>query len=181
MTLAPHADVRSLTTLLRLAIGRELMDVHTALPGEVEEYDATTRRARVVPAVPLLLDDGSAMERPPVVDVPVIFPSGGGLSLLFPLSHGEPVLLIFSQRGLDSWKIGYRRGPPSRGPIFDLSDAMALAGFGALTTAPVSATGAALQTDDGAASVVVEPSGEVNIVAAGPVTVRATQINLLTA
>lgn len=181
MTLAPYTDVRSLTTLLRLAVGRELMDIHTALPGVVEEYDAATRRARVIPAIPLLLDDGSVMDRPPITDVPVLFPSGGGLSLLFPLQRNDPVLLLFSQRGLDGFKVGYRSGLPARGPIFDMSDAMALAGFGALTTSPASATGTSLQTDDGATSVVVEPSGEVNITAAGPVSVRATQINLLTA
>jgi len=181
MTTESFADVRSLTTLLRRAVGRELLDVHTALPGIVDTYDATSRRARVVPAIRLLLDDGSLLDRPPVTDVPVLFPSGGGLSLTFPLQRGDPVLMIFSQRGMDGFKSSYTVSPPSRGPIMDMSDAVALVGFGSVLTTPASATGAAIQTDDGTTSVVVEPSGEVNVVAAGEVTIRATQINLLTA
>jgi len=181
MTIETFADVGSLSTLLRRAVGRELMDVHTALPGIVDTYDATSRRARVTPAIRILLDDGSLLDRPPIPDVPVLFPAGGGLSLTFPLERGDPVLLVFSQRGMDGFKIAFTASAPSRGPIMDMSDAVALAGFGSAITTPASVTGASLQTDDGATSVVVEPNGEVNVVAAGPVTIRATQINMLTA
>jgi len=181
MTIETFADVGSLSTLLRRAVGRELMDVHTALPGIVDTYDAASRRARVTPAIRILLDDGSLLDRPPVPDVPVLFPAGGGLSLTFPLQRGDPVLMIFSQRGMDGFKVAFRESAPSRGPIMDMSDAVALAGFGSALTTPVGVTGASLQTDDGSTSVVVEPNGEVNVVAAGPVTIRATQINMLTA
>lgn len=177
----PFSDTRSLTTLLRLAIGQAMLDIHTVLPGIIETYSPATRRARVIPAIGILLDDMTLMERPPVTDVPVIFPSGGGLSLIYPLAQGDPVLLLFSQRGLDGWKQNYRHSPPPASAPFALSDAIALAGFGSLATTPASATGASLQTDDGQTSVVVEPTGEVNIVTAGPVTIRGSQINLLTA
>jgi len=182
MTQRPFSDTQTLTSLLRLAMGQTVMDLHTVLPGVVETYSPTTRRARVIPAISLLLDDGSLVDRPPVTDVPVIFPSGGGLSLVYPLSAGDPVLLVFSQRGLDGWKGNSRPGPPPASAPLSLSDAIALAGFGSLATTPASLTGASLQTDDGQTSVVVEPTGEINIIAgAGPVTIRATQINLLTA
>lgn len=181
MTTPSFSDVRSLTTLLRMAIGRGLMDIHTALPGVVDIYDSAARRARVVPAIHLLLDDGSTAERPPIPDVPVLFPSGGGLSLTFPLGRGDPVLLVFSQRGMAGFKSTFSMTSPSRGPIMDMSDAVALAGFGSRATTPASMTGASLQTDDGVTSVVVEPTGEVNISTTGPVTIRASQINLLTA
>jgi len=169
----PTADTRSLTSLLRLAIGRGLTDIHTALPGIVETYDAGKRRARVIPAIAMLLDDGELLARPPITDVPVIFPSGGGLTMAFPLPAGEPVLLVFAQRGLGPWKGGYQSSPPGDGPILDMSDAVCLAGFGALAIRPATDTGASLQSDDGLTAVIVEPTGEVVIKAAGDTRIEA--------
>lgn len=58
----------------------------------------------VLPCVADLLKDGSYMELPPILDVPVVFPSAGGGILSFPIAVGDTVLLAFTDRGLEEWK-----------------------------------------------------------------------------
>ena len=136
--------------------------LHTAVPGLIETYDAETRRARIRIALRLVMttetpgQDGEAMERAPLVNVPVIFPAGGGLTMLFPLQAGDPVLVVFSERGLTDFKTTHDLATPDAGHFFAETDAMALAGFGPLTLTPASQTGATLQTEDGDTYVEVE-------------------------
>lgn len=43
------------------------------------------------------------MELPPLNDVPVAFPNGGGYSVTFPIAAGDEVLLVFSDTALGIW------------------------------------------------------------------------------
>ena len=124
----------------------------------VETFDAAKRRARVQPALQLVLDDGTTLDRPPLVNVPVLFPSGGGFVFTFPLGEGDPVLLLFSERGLTTFKETYETTIPTAGRFFSQSDAMALPGFGPLHLMPATDTGSAWQTDDGTRSIRLEPN-----------------------
>jgi len=79
--------------LLRAATSAGLARVWTSLPGKVVSYDPDQKTAVVEVAV----HDGTAP--PPLPDVPVKFPRGGGYRLVWPLSPGDEVTLIFY--GLD--------------------------------------------------------------------------------
>ena len=81
--------------------GSELLKrVHTSLPGVVVAYNAATRRARVQPAVDHMVSpddnpnaefaDLEPMPNPIILDVPVIFPIGGGYTVHFPLLPDDP-------------------------------------------------------------------------------------------
>lgn len=137
-------------------------NLHTAIPGLIETYEPETRRARVRIALRLVLtgdapgQDGETMERSPAVNVPVVFPAGGGLSMFFPLEPGDAVLVVFSERGLTDFKTSFDLATPDVGRFFNESDAIALAGFGPLTLTPASQTGATLQTEDGRTFVEIE-------------------------
>ena len=132
-------------------------NLHTAMPGLVEVYDAERRRARVRPALRLIRANGEPMERTPLVNVPVVFPAGGGFSFTFPLAAGDPVVLLFSERGIAAFKDSYELTNPTPGSFFSLSDAVALPGFGPLTLTPASTTGATWQNHAGDTAIVVEP------------------------
>lgn len=167
----------TLTHTLGFVLQQRLKDVHTALPGTVETYDPEAKRARVQPAIRLLLTDGTTRRRSPLINVPVVFPSGGGYTLLFPVEAGDTVLVVFSQRGLAAFKRAFEESDPTLGHLFDASDGVALPGFGALSVTPATSTGAALQTEDGATSIRVD-GDTVEIVAPAQVTVRAARIDL---
>lgn len=167
----------TLTHTLGFVLQQRLKDVHTAMPGIVETYDADTKRARVQPAIRIALTDGTTTRRSPLINVPVVFPSGGRYTLLFPVDAGDTVLIVFSQRGLAAFKRAFQEADPTLGHLFDPSDGVALPGFGALSVTPATRTGAALQTEDGATSVRID-GDDVEIVAPGRISVRAPRIDL---
>ncbi len=158
--------------------------VNTAMPGIVDRYDAATKRARVQPALRTIIapSEGSPDADPPVpprprreedkptiIDVPVVHPSAGGLIVHLPLRKGDPVVLLFSQRGIAAFKQTFAVSNPTRGNFFDMGDAMALPGFGALNITPASTEGLSVQTEDGDTSIVLTP---------GNVTIRARQVTI---
>ena len=167
--------------------------LHTAMPGLIDTFDAASRRARVRPALQLVTAEGEALERSPALNVPVLFPSGGGFSVLVPLSAGDPVWMMFSERGLSAFKRTFDLAIPDVTRFFDESDAVVLAGFGPLEVAPATETGLSLQTNDGARSVRVEEdavevhsenarvrvgSEEVVVDVDGPVVLNADEVHV---
>lgn len=127
----------TLAELIEMAMEKRLLDVHTALPGRVEKYDATTQKADIKPMLkePLVVDgdDDVSIEvesLPVITDVPVGWPRGGGFFLHLPIEKGDPVLLVFSERCIDSYLAGTGgEVDPVMIHKFDLSDAMAIPGF----------------------------------------------------
>ena len=116
-----------------------MLQVHTSIPGIVTAYDAATRRARVQPAVHMMLSPVGApyapfaacepMEKPIILDVPVIFPSAGGYTVHFPLLPDDPVLLLFSERDIDNFKQTLESGQPLSGDIMEVKHVVCIPGF----------------------------------------------------
>lgn len=144
----------------------------TAMPALVTAYDPAKMTISAQPAVKAKqqAQDGnvSDVQMPLCVDVPVVFPRGGGFSLTFPIAAGDEVLLIFASRCIDGWwsQGGVQNQIDQR--MHDLSDAFAIPGPWSQKTKITGAmTGAQLRSSDGAT--VVE-------VAAGKVTLTAAQV-----
>ncbi len=115
---------------IRFAIRQSLKDLYTCMPGIVESYDAETRRAVVKGALRVVTTNKEEVEREAIHNVPVMFPSGGGFTMTFPLERGDPVLLLYSQRGLANWKKTLGVAAPDTIGFFSEKDAFAIPGFG---------------------------------------------------
>jgi hypothetical protein len=89
----------ALETALARAFEAFGAQLHTALPGRVEKYDAATQTADVLPMIQL---QGLAL--PVLPNVPVAFPRGGGGFLSFPLESGDFVFLLFAESSIDQWR-----------------------------------------------------------------------------
>ncbi|WP_406705579.1 Gp138 family membrane-puncturing spike protein [Sodalis sp.] len=102
-----------------------LLDVLTALPGKIVTYSAG--RATVQPTLGKRLANGEALPAPQIFNVPMVFPTGmsGKAKISVPLAAGDPVMLIFSSRGLDEWKVTGEATPETL-RTFDLTDAFAV-------------------------------------------------------
>ena len=94
----------SLQSVLNAWLAAKKMDIHTAVPGVVVDYDParSTITAHVNP-VPLG-PDGVPIEIPDLERVPVLFPSGGKFRMTWPIRKGDGVLLIFSELDIGRWK-----------------------------------------------------------------------------
>ncbi len=84
-------------------------------------------RIDVKPIVNHEYKDSTVVEYPPILSVPVQFPSSSTSALTFPINQGDNVLLVFSQKGLDVFKSG---ATSAHDPIdmrsFDKRDAIAI-------------------------------------------------------
>lgn len=117
------------------AVRAEMGSNAVQIPGIVVSYDRATQTAKVRPWVMARQHDPDTDELTPLVlpiqaNVPVMFPSGGGCSITFDLSVGDPVILQMCDRSIDEWKA--QQGSPPVAPVntrrFDLSDAVAYPG-----------------------------------------------------
>lgn len=159
-------------------------ELWTALPGILLSFDpvAQTCEAQLASMIKISNADGSFrwVDVTPLVDVPVVFPSGGGYTLTFPMTPGDELLLVFSMRCIDSWWEQGRQVADKVGSIppdlrlHDLSDGFAipqprskprmLQGF--------STTTAQLRSDDGTMYIELAGGHVVNIVAPGGVNIQ---------
>jgi hypothetical protein len=117
-------------------IESKLMDVHTALPAIIISFDPDTRTVTAQPTIQRVFSEGEGLEGatnlPPCVDVPVIFPMGGGYELTFPIAAGDECLLMFAERCIDGWFGSGEPTPPDDYRQHDLSDAFAIVGVRSL-------------------------------------------------
>lgn len=126
-------DSPTLGSLIGEAIASALIDVHTAMPGTVEAYNAETKLADVRPALRRVLhtdaDERVAEELPIVPSVPVAFPAAGPWILKFPVPVGSTGLLLFSEYGIDQWRASALDGDPGDTRRHGLAGAIFLPGL----------------------------------------------------
>lgn len=122
----------SLEEALEAQFQYQVGGMYTAIPGIVVSVEnLAEQRINVQPSLNLRDPGGSVVsERPPILNVPLHMPltKEGGLS--YPISVGTPVFLMFSMRGMDTWKRGNGYPTtPSDYRKFDIKDCVAIPGI----------------------------------------------------
>ncbi|HHP2010270.1 TPA: Gp138 family membrane-puncturing spike protein [Klebsiella pneumoniae] len=150
--------------------------MRVALPGIIQSFDPESLTAVVQPAIRYIERDNdgnkSTKDYPLLVDVPVVFPRGGGCTLTFPVEAGDECLVIFADRCIDFWWQSGGIQEPVDGRMHDLSDAFCIVGpqSQAKKIGGISTTAAQLRTDDGSAII--------ELAAGGAVTITSPQITI---
>jgi hypothetical protein len=148
--------------------GRQV-NIWTALPAIVESYDPTKLTITAQPVIKINFRSAAGtfswVDMPLLIDVPVVFPSAGGLSITLPLAKGDEVLVVFASRCIDGWweQGGVQLPPELR--FHDLSDGFAIPGPRSQVRllSGVSATNLQIRTEDGSAFIEITPAGKVTI------------------
>lgn len=126
-------ETPGLADVIAGAIDSRLVDVHTALAGVVEAYDATRKTADVRPAIKRVLrdeEDVRIIEQLPVIpSVPVAFLSAGPFVFKFPIPVGSTGLLLFAEASLDQWRATGLDGDPGDTRRHSLSGAIFIPGL----------------------------------------------------
>ncbi|MBG2643830.1 phage baseplate protein [Klebsiella michiganensis] len=158
--------------------------MRVALPGIIQSFDPDAVTAVVQPAIRYIERDNdgntSTQDYPLLVDVPVVFPRGGGCTLTFPVKEGDECLVIFADRCIDFWWQSGGIQEPVDGRMHDLSDAFCIVGpqSQAKKISGISTTSAQLRTDDGSAFIEVSAGGDITATTAGNATINAPEIIL---
>lgn len=152
----------------------------TALPCEVVNvYLNTAKKAMTVDLQPTIMakqraEDGTVkdVKLPLLLDVPVMFPNGGGFTLTFPIKPGDEALAIFGSRCIDSWWQSGGIQTQAEVRMHDLSDAFCLVGPRSQphVIAAISTTAVQLRSDDGSTFMEITPDQKVNVTAPASMT-----------
>ena len=102
------------------ALKQEIFEnLHCALPGIVESFDAETQTAVIRPA----LKTRSGVELPLLRDVPVFMP------VSFEVHEGDHCLVVFADCDIDAWVESGEVSAPASNRMHSLSDGFAFVGF----------------------------------------------------
>lgn len=117
-----------LDSAMKKTVRSELLEVHTALPGEITEVDLTTQLVTVQMGIKRILMNGQEIVVPPQVNVPLGVLRGGNFVITLPVTKGDQCLVIFSEREMTQWMFAGDQGPqtPRRYGTHQYSDAIVL-------------------------------------------------------
>lgn len=173
-------NLSTLASNIKQGVDSRLKDLHTALPGIIETFDAAKQLATIQPAIRRIFvtRDGEQeilvpSDLPILINVPVIFPRGGGFSLTFPVAKGDECLLVFCERSIDNWhETGNVKVPGAR-RFHSLSDATAFVGLSSLPNKVPNYdnTNVQLKRDDGTVEFTLLTNGTAKLKADTKVTV----------
>ncbi|NHB94369.1 phage baseplate assembly protein V [Photorhabdus cinerea] len=153
--------------------------LRVAMPGIIQSFNAEAATCVVQPAIKSGIADpegkATSVSLPLLVDVPVIFPRGGGVTLTFPVKAGDECLVIFADRCIDFWWQSGGVQEPADQRQHDLSDAFAIVGPQSQSKriSGISTNTAQLRSDDGAAYIELDP-GSHNVTVVTPAKLIAT-------
>ncbi|WP_145521808.1 Gp138 family membrane-puncturing spike protein [Yersinia aldovae] len=148
--------------------------LRVAMPGIIQSFDADAVTCTVLPAIKGndsgVSGDRESADLPLLLDVPVIFPRGGGVTMTFPIKAGDECLLVFGDRCIDFWWQNGGVQEPVDSRQHDLSDAFAIIGpqSQAKKISGISASAAQFRSDDGSTYFEINPTTKkIKIVAPG--------------
>ncbi len=155
---------------MRLVLDGRQSCIWTTLPGIVTAVDLTKMTCEVQPAIQGTIEDENgklqAVNLPLLVDVPIVFPRGGGFLITLPLAVDDEVLVSFASRCIDAWWQSGGIQRPMEARMHDLSDGFAIPGPWSQRNLPagVSSTGAQIRNLDGDAYVEISADGKIKLV-----------------
>lgn len=125
-------EEKRLQDTIDIAVQTALSNVHTATVAKVINVNTNTIDVKVVLA---RVVDGVIRQIPTLIEVPVVFLSGGVSYRTYPIAVGDYALLIITERCFDTWWSGSDFLKPAENRKFDYSDAFAIVGVKNLASA----------------------------------------------
>jgi hypothetical protein len=158
-----ETNAKTLNQAIETAVKFQLGLINTCLPGRVEKYDYTTQKADVTPLIKKKYKDGTVAPMPIISAVPVVFPRTKTSMIHFPLVQGDGVLLIFSQRSLETWLFKGGESEPGDPRKFDLTDAIAIPGLWDFTAATLAENNDDFIIVHNAEKIIIRKDGNIEI------------------
>lgn len=130
--------------------------------GVIESFDSTKQTASIRLST-LRVVGNEELPYPLLTDCPVMFPSGGGASLTFPVVKGDPCLVLFSDRDIDNWFTTGNVVAPNSSRAHSLSDGFVLVGLCNLARLPASVPNNTVRLRYGDSYVDIDNTGVIRI------------------
>ncbi len=119
----------NLTALIKQTSRSMMKNVATSTPGHIIAFDKDTQLAQVQIGIVRLTANGTTVEPPPIIEVPVYFSGSESYFIECEINPNCEGIVLFSQRCIDGWN---STGGIAQNPILrfhDFNDAMFLPGL----------------------------------------------------
>ena len=148
-------------------ISNGIAGIHTACPATIVSFDAGTCVASVKPTMTYYKSDGTTLDYPVIIGVPVFMPKAGSSQITYPVKAGDSCLLVFAERSIDEWmgKGNSDNHDPRR---YDLTDAFCFVGM--CPAQSISADN--VEVINGGTKISLTPSNTINVI--GNINVQGT-------
>ncbi len=165
-------NIATLADNIKRGIDSRLKELHTSMPGIIETFNPATQIASVQPAIKRVfrsVDDEKEIlipiDIPILINVPVVFPRGGGFSLTFPIKKGDECLLMFCERSIDNWHQFGGVQLPAATRFHSYSDATAFVGLSSINKKipNYDNTNVQLKKDDGSSQITIAADGTMTL------------------
>jgi len=163
---------------LRVAFDGRQSTVWTAMPAIVQSVNLSAMTVVVQTTIQGIVNaqdnTQTFVNLPPLVDVPICFPSAGGFTITMPIAVGDEVLVVFASRCIDAWwQSGGFQNQPIEFRMHDLSDGFALPGPRSLprVVPTISSTDLEIRNDAGTSYIASTADGHIKLVSPQGVTV----------
>ena len=138
-------------------------DIHTCLPGSIESYSYETQKATVKPLIKKKYLDGTVLELPVLVNVPITFPRTKMSGITFPVNKGDGVLLMFTERALERWYSSGKDSEPGDRRKFDISDAIGIIGCFSFADKNLASNNADVEIHHKEQKIVIKSNGDIEL------------------
>jgi len=135
---------------------------------------------RVFKNVDGLIEVLEEINLPLLINVPIIYPRGGGFSLTFPIKKGDECLIVFNERSIDNWHAFGTIKKPNDRRFHSLSDAVVHVGLSSLVNKVPNydSENVVLKKDDDSATITIKNNSDIDVVTTSNVNVSCTDINV---
>ena len=154
-----------------------MKEVGTSVPAVVLSFDSAKQLAQIQIAIQGVAADGSALEQPPIIAVPVYFAGNSDFSIQHEVKAGDEGIAVFSQRCIDGFVTQGANQPNPVLRFHDFTDAMFLPG---LRSSPnkisdFNADGIGIYKNDGSQKISIKSDGTIEITTTGKAEVNGSE------
>ena len=171
--MSEYRNEPTLEQAIKAVCSNMLSNIHTVLPGQIESYDRAKHKAKVKPLIKKVLVNGVILQIPPIVSVPVVWPRTQNGSISFPLSSGDGVIILFSERALDNYLILGGDQQPQDPRKFDLTDAIAIPGLFPFNASSKEESETDFELHFNNTKMVFKENGDIELTGGNTITVKA--------
>lgn len=168
-----------LSDILNQFVSQRLEDVHTAIPGTIQEYTPSEKRASVKPMLKTKFKN-TEYDYPVITGVPVVFPGSAKAQISFPLEKGDGCLILVSERSLDEYMDSGRAELPGDPRKFSLTDAICIPGLFSFSSPGVPGSEDGIQISYNGMLITLEDSGNISIEGGGNITLNGDSKTFVT-
>lgn len=160
-----------LSEVINLLIERRLINVNVSVPAKVVKYNPSTQYGDVQIQLLKRFQDLTTQPHPVIPNIPFkqLRADGGKMRIHVPVKANDDVMLIFSQRSLDNWKVKNPVGgvDTKDDRKFHLTDAYALIGGSSIADAFTPKYPTAIEIAYNGGLLAIFPDGKFKVEAGG--------------